>query len=156
MGLMDAKEYDPRPKRRRIQRIAVAIVIVIVAAIFWRLFRYWPEEHVVDRFLREVEQKNYEAAYGLYIADPNWKQHPSQRQDPSFNQFSLNWGPSGDYGAITSHHVECATEPPTLGFRPPSGVIVVVRINHRPQTESLWVEKGPKTITFSMQKAVCQ
>jgi len=156
MGLMDAKEYDPRPRRRRIQRIVAGIVIAILAVVAWRLFRYWPEERVVDRFLHEIEQKNFEAAYGIYVADPNWKQHPNQAQDPSFNQFSLEWGASGDYGVITSHRVECATEPPTKGFRSPSGVIVVVDINHRAQTESLWVEKKNKTITFSMMKAACR
>src|SRR5215467_964788 len=34
MGLMDAKEYDPRPRQRLIRLISVAVVLVIVR--LWR------------------------------------------------------------------------------------------------------------------------
>jgi hypothetical protein len=157
MALLDAKEYDPRPRRRRVRLILVAVVVVIVGVVAWFIFRYQPEKNVVDRFFTAIEAKNFEQAYGIYKADPDWKQHPDKyNPEYPYNQFLLNWGPSGDYGIITSHSIECATEPKKRGFKPPSGVIVVVRINNRSdRTESLWVEKKSKTINVSPDKVLC-
>src|SRR5262252_6472681 len=140
MALLDAKEYDPRPRQRMIRLILVAVVVVIVGVVAWFIFRYKPEENVVDKFFQAIEAKNFEQAYGIYKADPDWKQHPEKYNVYPYNQFLLDWGPSGDYGIITSHKIECATEPKKKGFASPSGVIVVVRINDRgDRTESLWV-----------------
>jgi len=156
MGLMDATEYDPRPAQRRNRMILIAIVIVIFAVILYFIFRYYPEKKVVDRFLQTLEQKNFEAAYGVYFNDPDWKQHPQNHKEYTLNQFVLDWGPSGDYGVITSHHVDCATEPHKSGFQSASGVIVVVTINNRAESTSLWVEKKSKTITLSPIQALCK
>jgi hypothetical protein len=157
MGLLDAKEYDPRPAQRRNRLIATAAVIVVVAFTAWYLLRYQPEKSVMDRFFHEIEAKNFEAAYGIYNADPEWKQHPQKYQNYTYNQFLLDWGPSGEYGQITAHSVECATEPKKKEFKSPTGVIVVVRINNRTKTESFWVEKKSKVIGWpSPDTAVCQ
>jgi hypothetical protein len=157
MALLDAKEYDPRPRQRLVRLILVAVVVVIVGVVAWFIFRYQPEKNVVDRFFTAIEAKNFEQAYGIYKADPDWKFHPDKyNTEYPYNQFLLDWGPSGDYGIITGHRIECATEPKKRGFRPPSGVIVVVRINNRSdRTESLWVEKKSKTINVSPDKVLC-
>src|SRR5438270_219342 len=140
MGLMDAKEYDPAPARRRNRLILMAFLLAILVLILAFWFRYWPEKHTIDRFFGAIEAKDFEQAYALYEGDSQWKQHPDKYKDYSFNQFRLDWGPSGEYGAITSHHVDCATEPPKKGFQSPSGVIVVVTINGRQEPKSMWVE----------------
>ena len=155
MGLMDATEYDPRPAQRRNRTILIAIVVVIFAVILYFIFRYYPEKKVVDRFFQALEQKNFEAAYGVYFNDADWKQHPQKHKEYTLNQFVLDWGPSGDYGVITSHHVGCATEPHKSGYQSASGVIVVVTINNRAESTSLWVEKKSKTITLSPIQALC-
>ena len=111
MGLMDATEYDPRPAQRRNRMILIAIVVVIFAVILYFIFRYYPEKQVINHFFEALEHKDFEAAYGAYYHDPDWKQHPGKYKDYTLNQFVLEWGPSGDYGPITSHHVDCATEP---------------------------------------------
>ena len=155
MGLMDAKEYDPRPAQRRWRLIAIGALVVVLAGISWYFFRYWPEERVINKFLEAVERNDMQTAYGLYQGDPDWQQHPDKYDKYPFGQFNLDWGPSGDYGKITSHHVECATELPKKNFVSPTGVIVVVRINQRAETKSMWVEKKSKTITDSPQTVLC-
>lgn len=157
MTLLDAKEYNPKPHQRLVRLIGIAIVILIVAGVAWFIFRYQPEKNVVDRFFQDIETGKFEEAYGIYNADPDWKQHPDKYSTYTYNQFYLDWGPSGDYGKITQHKVECATEPPAKGFKSPTGVIVVVRINNRADTtESFWVEKKTRSIGYpAPQRAVC-
>ena len=158
MSLLDAKEYDPRPRQRMVRLILIAVVVVIVGIIAWFIFRYQPEKNVVEKFFKEIEAKNFEQAYGIYKADPDWKQHPDKYPEFTYNQFLLVWGPSGDYGIITSHKIDCATEPKKRGFASPSGVIVVVNINNRTDPRdnvSLWVEKKTKTINASPDKVLC-
>jgi hypothetical protein len=155
MALMDAKEYDPGPAKRRWKLIGIAAVILIVALIAWRIFRFWPEEHVINKFFQAIEAKNFEEAYAVYNADPDWKQHPDKYKGYTLNQFVLDWGPSGDYGPITDYHVDCSLELPTKDSGAPSGIIVVVTVNHRAQPQSMWVEKKSKTITLSPRDVVC-
>ena len=155
MALMDAKEYDPGPARRRWKLIAAVAVILVVGLILWRIFRFWPEEHVINKFFQAIEAKNYEEAYAIYNADPDWKQHPDRYKGYTYNQFVLDWGPSGEYGPITNHHVDCSLELATKISGSPSGIIVVVTVNHRAQPQSLWVEKKSKTITLSPRDVVC-
>jgi hypothetical protein len=152
---MDAVEYDPEPARRRNRLIILGVISLIVIFILYFFFRYWPEERVINGFFQSIEQKDFEKAYGLYNADPDWKQHP-QDHPYSFNQFRVDWGPSGNYGAITSHHVDCSTEPHRSGFQSASGIIVVVKINNRPETLSMWVEKKTKEIHLSPIEAECR
>lgn len=155
MGLLDAKEYDPRPAQRRWRLISLALVVVIAVILVWWFFRYWPEEQVVNRFFSAIERKDFDAAYGIYNGDPGWKQHPQKYSQYSLSQFMLDWGPSSEYGPITSYSVDCATEPKKTGFQSPSGVIVVVTINHRSESTSMWVEKKSKTITLSPWTVLC-
>ncbi|HWF06644.1 MAG TPA: hypothetical protein VHA06_23335 [Candidatus Angelobacter sp.] len=154
MALMDAKEYDPRPAQKRRRLIATVVVFVIVVTAYLYFTRYDSETKVINNFFHAIEQKDFDAAYGIYQGDSDWKQHPD-RYTYTVNQFKLDWGPSGDYGAITSHQVNCALEPPKKDFASPSGVIVVVTINNRADPRSMWVEKKTKTVTDSPLKVLC-
>jgi hypothetical protein len=156
MGLMDAQEYDPRPAQRRWRIIGIAVVAVLVVGSVWWFFRFYPEEQVINRFFQALERKDYDAAYAIYNADPDWKHHPAKYDQYTQSQFLLDWGPSGDYGTINSHHVDCSIEPPRKAFYSPSGVIIVVTINNvAAKPLSMWVEKKSRTITLSPQEAVC-
>jgi hypothetical protein len=156
MALMDAKEYDPRPARRMWRLIGVAVLIVVLGFIAWRIFRYTPYTSVINKFFEAVERKDFDTAYAIYNGDPNWQQHPDKYDKYSLSQFKLDWGPSGEYGIIKSHEVDCVTEPEAKDFHSPSGVIVVVRVNNRVDGEtSLWVEKKTKTITTSPFNVEC-
>jgi hypothetical protein len=154
MALMDAKEYDPRPAQRRWRLIGVAAAAALAALVFWWFFRYWPEERVINRFFEAIEHKDFDAAYGIYFADPNWKRHPAKYNQYPRPQFMLDWGPSSEYGAISSHKIDCVTEPAKRDFRPASGIIVVVIVNGS-RTTPLWVEKKDKTITLSPFEVQC-
>ncbi len=156
MSLMDAKEYDPRPARRRWRIIWTAVAVIVVPLLVWYFFfYYWPEKHVVNKFFEALERQDYETAYAIYQADPDWKQHPEKYKEYTFPQFKLDWGPSGDYGTISSHAIDCATELKKRDYRSASGVIVVVTVNKRSEATSLWVEKKTKTITLSPWQALC-
>lgn len=155
MALMDAKEYDPRPAQKRRRMVAIAAVVIIVLGFVWWWFRYWPEERVINSFFQAIEQKDLEKAYAIYNADPDWKQHPEKYSNYTLSQFELDWGPSSEFGPITTHKIDCATEPPKKGFASPSGVIVVVTINNRSDSTDLWVEKKSKTITTSPFRVLC-
>jgi hypothetical protein len=155
MALMDAKEYDPRPAQKRRKIIATVVVVVLAVAVYLYLTRYDSEKKVINNFFSAIEQKNFDAAYGIYYADPNWKQHPEKYSSYTINQFKLDWGPSGEYGTISSHRVDCALEPPKKDFVSASGVIVVVTINNLHDTRSMWVEKKSRTVTDSPMKVLC-
>jgi hypothetical protein len=155
MALMDAKEYDPRPARRRWQLIGAAAAVAVAALVLWWFFRYWPEERVINRFFEAIERKDFDAAYGIYFADPDWKQHAAKYNQYPLPQFMLDWGPSSEYGVIRAHQIDCATEPAKREFRSASGVIVVVVVNGSRSTP-LWVEKKDKTITLSPFEVQCR
>ncbi|HYL93180.1 MAG TPA: hypothetical protein VEW69_08480 [Alphaproteobacteria bacterium] len=156
MTLLDAQEYDPRPARRRNRLIATGVVVLFAGLVIWFFLRNWPEERAANKFFTAIEQKDFESAYGLYQGDPDWKKHPEKYPRYPFSQFYLDWGPAGDYGAITSHHVDCSIEPPKKDGHSSSGVIVVVTINQRKESKSIWVDKKTKSITDSFQRAECQ
>lgn len=155
MGLMDAKEYDPRPAQKRWRLLVTALVVVLAAFLVWWFFRFYSEDHVINKFFAAIEHKDYDTAYGLYFADADWKQHPQKYNQYPLPQFMLDWGPSSEYGTITSHKIECTTEPPSKAYRSPTGVIVVVSVNNRPETTSMWVEKKSKSISLSPQEVLC-
>jgi hypothetical protein len=155
MALMDAKKYDPRPAQKRRKVIATAVVVVLAVAAYLYLTRYDSEKKVINNFFHAIEQKDFDAAYGIYFADPEWKQHPEKYAAYTVNQFKLDWGPQGEYAAITSHQVDCALEPPKKDFVSATGVVVVVIINNRKDTRSMWVEKKSRTVTDSPLKVLC-
>jgi len=155
MALMDAKEYDPRPAQRRRRIVATFVVAAVAVAVFLYLTRYDSEKRVINRFFEALEQKDFDKAYGMYQGDPDWKQHPQKYSGYTVNQFTLDWGPSGDYGPITSHRVDCALAPPKKDYVTPSGVVIVVTINNRAEPRSMWVEKKSRQITDSPVKVLC-
>lgn len=156
MALLDAKEYDPRPAQRRKRLIATVVLVAVAVAVYLYLTRHSTQIKVINNFFHALEQKNYDVAYGLYQGDPNWKQHPEKYPSYTLNQFILDWGPQGEYGAITSHHVDCALTPPKRNFVAPSGAVVVVTINNRAEPRSMWVENNTKSISDSpVGKVLC-
>ena len=150
MTLLNPPTYDEkREKRRKVLIVAGIFVLLVVAFLAWE-FRYWPEEHVVNRFFSRLEAKDYEGAYAIWMADPDWKQHPDKSARYSYNEFYLDWGPGGEYGPINSHEIANSLSPRTSGGgSSSSGVIVEVTVNGRAEPARLWVEKSDKTLTFS-------
>lgn len=146
MTLLDAKEYDAaKGRRRRIQIISVIVAVLVIAGFAWA-YRYWPEEHVADKFFSALQQRNYEKAYAIWMNDPQWKEHPTKYKDYPFNDFYRDWGPGGEWGLINSFKIYASGTPPGGSS---SGVIVEVVVNGRAEHARVWVEKSNKTMSFS-------
>jgi hypothetical protein len=153
MTLFEAQPYDAARARRRRNLIIALVMLVLVIAIVWWQMRYWPEERIVDRFFDALQQQNYEQAYGVWMHDPDWKQHPDRYSRYPYNDFIKDWGPGGEWGIIKSHHVSGVGVPHGFSgtpFATASGVVVVVTVNERiGKKAAIWVEKADKTLGFS-------
>ncbi len=145
MSLLDAPEYDPhRDRRRRIRVISIVVLGLVIVGLAWR-YHNWPEEHAVDKFFQALQQHDYEGAYGLWLHDPNWKQHADKYKQYSYGDFYSDWGPGGEWGLVKSYDIY-GSGTPRGGS---SGVVVEVVVNGRSEHARLWVEKSDKTLSFS-------
>jgi len=145
MTLLDAPQYDPHRERRRRVRIASIVVLALpIVGLAWE-YHNWPEEHVVDRFFSTLQAQNYEAAYGIWLHDPQWRQHPQKYTQYSYSDFYRDWGPGGEWGLVKSHDIYGSGTPRGGG----SGVIVEVVVNGRSEHARVWVEKSDRTLSFS-------
>ena len=144
MSLLDAPAYDEaREKRRRTIIIIVVVAILIVAALAWH-FRHFRQEREVSSFFTALEQKDFAKAYGIYYNDPDWKQHADKYKDYPLNEFERDWGPSGDFGYITSHKMDGSQ----TAKSPTNGVIVFVKVNGRPEPTKMFVDDEKHTLTL--------
>ena len=142
--IFTAPPYDPRrERRRRLGWLAVVVLLATLATLGW-MYRNLPYERVVDRFFAALQQKQFETAYGIWVADADWKQHPERYARYPFNDFYRDWGPGGEWGPIRSYQVEGSERP-----KDASGVVVLVVVNQRAERARVWVEKSDKTLTFS-------
>jgi hypothetical protein len=143
--ILTAPQYDPRREKRKKQIIAAIILFVLGMAALLYAYRNWPEEHVVSKFFTALQNKDFKQAYGIWMHDPNWEQHPQKYTNYPFNEFYQDWGPGGEWGIIRSFHVDGSANP-----KHASGVVVVVTVNERVADKArIWVEKSDKTLTFS-------
>jgi hypothetical protein len=144
MTLLDAKEFDPEKERKRKKQIILSIVaLLIVLGVGW-WFRHWPQEHLVGRFFNALQKQDYNTAYGIWMNDPQWQQHPEQHPKYPFNEFYRDWGPGGEWGTIKSQHVYNSSSCPGGG----SGIVVDVVVNDRAEHAQVWVESSDKTLSF--------
>ena len=144
MTLLDAKEYDPEKERRKKVRIISAIVLLLLAAFFLWWFRYWPEQRA-EHFFDALQKQDYESGYGIWMHDPQWRQHPDRYKKYPFHEFYTDWGAGGQWGLVKSYKIYAAGTPPGGG----SGVIVDMIVNDRAEHARVWVEKSDKTMSFS-------
>ena len=130
MTLLDAQEIDPEKTRKRKVRIIFATVLVVIVLViglvgfmlghgWW--FRYWPEEHIVGKFFDSLQKQDFKSAYGIWMHDPQWQQHPEQHPKYPFNEFYRDWGPGGEWGTIKTQSVYGASRCPGACGRSSSG-----------------------------------
>jgi hypothetical protein len=150
MTLLDAPKYDPVHDRRvRNLLITVGVSIVLIAVIGvggYLLGHGWffdnlGIEHRASTFLSAVQDNDLEKAFGIWLNDPHWKQHP-QNPNYDFKRFSSDWGPQSEEGQLKSYKVE-------ISKRTGSGCIIQVRINDAPKKVFLWYEIKTKKLSFS-------
>ena len=153
MTLFDAQPYDAARSRKKWLRIAAIVGAVIALAVVWWNLRFWPEEHMVDQFFDALQQqklresvRHLDARPGLETASRPYSRYP-------YNDFIKDWGPSGEWGIIKSHHIDGAAVPSGYSgspFATASGVVVVVTVNDRVADKAhIWVQKDDKTLGFS-------
>lgn len=145
MTLFEAPTYDPSRARRKKELLAAGVLSLVLIGLLTYRFWNWREERAVDKFFSRLEQKDYEDAYGVWLADAGWRQHPQKYARYTYGDFYQDWGPGGQWGLIKSHKIEAAVRPPRGG----SGVIVVVTINQRAEKAYVWVEKSDLSLSFS-------
>lgn len=145
---MDAQQYDEARARRRTKYIIIGIIAVLILAWVGYHFRDYPERRAADQFFSALQRGDVEGAYTLWLKDPNWKQHPQKYSQYSFGDFSSDWGPSGEWGIIKSHDIDCS-------LSSGGGVIVQATVNHRTEHAYVWVDKGDKTFHFSPNEISC-
>jgi hypothetical protein len=150
MTLLDAQEYDSKKARKRKKRIIAAIAIVLILFCLGWWFRYWPEERIVGHFFDALQRQDYKTAYGIWMHDPQWAQHPDQYPKYPFNEFYRDWGPGGEWGLIRTQKVYGSSPCPERRGESGggSGVVVDVVVNDRTQHAQVWVEKSDKTLSY--------
>jgi hypothetical protein len=147
MTLLDAQEYDAERARKRRTRIILVIAIVLILAGLGWWFRYWPQERIADHFFTALQRKDYNTAYGIWMHDPQWQQHPGQYPKYPFNEFYRDWGPGGEWGLIKTEKVYGASPCPSKSGGG-SGVVVDVIVNDRTEHAQIWVEKSDHTLSY--------
>jgi hypothetical protein len=144
MTLLDAREFDAAKDRRRKIRIIIAIVVVIVLLGIGWWFRFWPEERIAGKFFDALQKQDYNTAYGIWMQDATWQQHPEKHARYPFNDFYRDWGPGGEWGLIKTEKVFGASTCPGGG----TGVVVDVVVNDRAEHAQVWVQKSDKSMSF--------
>lgn len=150
MTLLNAPEFDNRKeKRNRNLLVGVGVLLLLTALTAvggvllghgW-FFSNLPVEHRISVFLSTLEAKDYAKAYGIWMNDPEWQQHP-QKYDYTLKRFTEDWTTESDWGPITSHHVD-------ISKRDGTGIVVAVRVNNSAKKLFLWYERSNGTLTYS-------
>lgn len=150
MTLLNAPQYNAhREARNRNLLVGGGVVIVVLVLLYlggYMLGHGWffsnlPVEHKINNFMTDLQKKDYKAAYGIWMNDPHWEQHP-QNYDYKLQRFIEDWTTASDWGPITSHHVD-------ISKRDGSGIIIAVTVNNSPKKLFLWYERSNGTLTYS-------
>lgn len=124
MTLLDAPKFDEKRERRnQITGWSIAGGVVLLLVVYW-LFAGrpvdWPwkwQTHLFGRwaitaFMDDMQKNDLEAAYGVWIHDKNWKQHPKQHGAYIFDRFKEDWDPNSPdaevHGGIHSYRIAAA------------------------------------------------
>jgi hypothetical protein len=152
MTLLDAPKYDSaREQRRQVFLYSTAGFLFVLLIVWWLVAGRpvdWPwnwnnylfGRSTVNHFLTDVEKNDLSAAYGIWIHDKNWQQHPEQHSVYPFARFQEDWSstsPDNEYGAIQSHKI-------VLAGRYGNGLLVAVLINGR-KSKALNLDYDPQT-----------
>jgi hypothetical protein len=152
MTLLDAPKYDAaREQRRQVYFYSTGGFLLVLLVAWWLVAGRpidWPWDwnnylfgrSVVNNFLTDVEKNDLAGAYGIWIHDKDWQQHPQPNATYPFSRFQGDWSatsPDNEYGAIQSHKI-------ALAGRYGNGILVAVMINGR-KSKALNLNYDPKT-----------
>jgi len=148
MTLMDAQQFDEARARRRQHLIIICAIVALFLVWVVYHWRNYPVRHTVDKFFAALQHRDFEGAYGIWLNDPDWKQHPQQHARYPFGDFYNDWGPPGEWGAIQSYNVDCS-------LSSGSGVLVQVTVNGRSERAFIYYDKSDHTLHFSPNEIDC-
>jgi hypothetical protein len=152
MTLLDAPQFDAARSKRKaliVQLSAAALFVLLVVYWLvasrpvdwtWNWHRYLFGRAAVNNFLGAIEVNDLNKAYGIWVNDKNWQQHPAQYSTYPFARFQGDWAPTSpdnEYGPIRSHKI-------ALAGRYGNGLLVAVLINGR-KSDALNLDYDPKT-----------
>jgi hypothetical protein len=156
MTLLDAPVFDEARDRRRRTIFWSAAGLLFVLFVSWWLVAGrpvdWPwnwNNHLfgrtaANRFLVAVEKNDLPTAYGIWINDKNWQQHPAQTGPYPFSRFQQDWSPTSpdnEYGVIQTHKIVVARMYGNV-------LLMAVLINGR-KSGALNLDYDPKTHTLN-------
>jgi hypothetical protein len=156
MTLLDAPKFDAARERRQTMILQISAAGLLVLFVAWWLVAGrpvdWPwnwghylfGRAKVNQFLTAVETNDLAKAYGIWVNDKSWQQHPQQHGVYPFTRFQDDWSstsPDNEYGAIKSHKI-------ALAGRYGNGVLVAVLINGR-KSDALDLDYDPHTGALS-------
>lgn len=136
-GYLDKYGAGEEQRNRLILRTVGAVVlVVVVGALSWYLFKNHHQEGVVKQFLAALRRSDYQSAYRAWGCTPE-KPCPVY----AFDKFMDDWGPKSS-----------APDPAVLGIADSescnSGVLLTVQVN-RSREEKLWVDKTADNLSFA-------
>lgn len=156
MTLLDAPKFDAARDRRRQKMFYGAAGLFLVLFVGWWLVAGrpvdWPwnwNHHLrgrmtVNSFLTAVEKNDLPKAYGIWIHDADWQQHPTQNGSYPFSRFQQDWSsssPDNEYGAIQSHKIVAA--------RMYGNVLLVAALINGRKSKALNLDYDPKMRSLS-------
>ncbi len=147
MTLLNAPAYDSDKeelKRKVLIGGGVFLLLAIILALAgyvlghgW-FFSNLPVEHKVKVFLTTVQEGDYPKAYGIWMNDPKWNEHP-QKYDYTLKRFTEDWTTASDWGGpVKSFHVD-------VSKRDATGVVVAATINDK---KRFFIKRESKDGTF--------
>lgn len=120
MTLLDAPQFDEvRDHRQHVIFLSAVGALLVLLLGWWFVAGRpvdWPwrwQTHLrgrmaVNAFFKDLEKNDLPAAYGVWVHDKNWQQHPQQHATYTFDRFQKDWSstsPDNDYGQISSHRI---------------------------------------------------
>jgi len=156
MTLLDAPVFDEaRDRRRRTMLTGAAVLLGILFVVWWFIAGRpvdWPwnwDAHLfgratVNRFLDDLEKNDLNAAYGVWMNDKDWQQHPQKYHVYPFSRFEQDWGnssPDNEYAPIRSHKIAAA--------RVYGNVLLVAVLMNGRKSDALNLDYDPKTKTLN-------
>ena len=155
MTLLDAPAFDAARARRNQTILWGGLGLLVVLFIGswlvagmpvdwpWRWWTHFQARSTANRFLDAVEQNDMQKAYGIWLHDLNWQQHPDKTGAYPFDRFQQDWSPTSsanEYGVIKTHKVVAARMSGNvllMGIRINGLKSKALFINYDPQTKAL-------------------
>ena len=130
---------ESRAKRIRLIKNSAIVAgsVIVVALIFYGIFKNYSEEQQAKTFVSLLQAHNYQGAYRLWGCSDT---HPCP--DYPFDKFLEDWGPKSPHADQSSAHI---------GLSQSCGSGVVIRLDYQGSVEpvSLEIERATKIISFA-------